>query len=562
MKMARKKIPMGIDDFEKIRLGDFYYVDKTDMIKELLESSAKVTLFTRPRKFGKSLNMSMLKSFFEIGGRKELFNGLSIEKETDLCEEYMGKFPVVSISLKGINAECYKDALEMVVNAVNLETMRFQHLLKSERLTDYEKEFLYKLLQADMEEGTLCSSLKILSALLEKHYNRKVILLIDAYDMPLVQAFEQGYYGPMIILMESLLEQVLKTNDSLKFAVLTGSMRIINRSIFARLNNLRVLSVSDVRFNKYFGFTEREVKELLGYYGLSEHYETVKEWYAGYQFGNEEACCPCDIINHCAALCVDPETFPRNYWSNANGNDILRRLIRKSDNGTIKHEIERLVAGKAIQKEIHQRFLYQEMYDTIDNMWSVLFTTGYLAQRGKAERNSISLKIPNMEIRETFKEQIMDFFKEDIRKNSKDVNNFCNALKEGNVEEVENKFKAYLHRIIYIENTFDNKVLEENFYQDIFLELLGTQDTWTVSCNREKNANIFIQLDHGEKGIMVEMKYAEDGNLDEACRKALDQIEKKRYDGEVQENGNRDILKYGISFYKKRCKVLLADKSS
>lgn len=560
MEARKKKLPIGIENFEEIRTKGFYYVDKTGLIKELLENWGKVTLFTRPRRFGKSLNMSMLKSFFELGGRKEIFEGLEISKEVSLCEEYMGKFPVISISLKGIDAGSFNTARELAIQIINGEARRFQHLLNSDRLTIYDKDAYTALFRADMSEAVLYSSLKILSELLEKHYGWKVILLIDEYDVPLSKAFEQGYYDQMIVLIRNLFQQALKTNDSLELAVLTGCMRISKESIFTGLNNLKVLSVADVRFDEYFGFTDSEVRELLEYYDLSRNYGDVKEWYDGYRFGNVEVYCPWDVVNYCDELRADSNALPQNYWSNTSSNEVVRKFIQGADIGTTKNEIERLVAGEVIKKEIHQELTYKDMYNSIDNIWSILFTTGYLTQRGKPERKSFYLAIPNMEIREIFIEQIMDFFKENIKKNGDAVNAFCNALQKGEAEEVEKRFSDYLRKTISIRDTFVKKSKKENFYHGILLSLLGYKDTWIISSNEESGdgySDILVRSEDEEIGIVIEVKYAENGKLEEACQEALQQIERKGYQEELQEEGIEHILKYGIACYKKRCKVRL-----
>ncbi len=563
MEAGKKKLPIGIENFEEIRTKDFYYVDKTGLIKELLDNWGKVTLFTRPRRFGKSLNMSMMKSFFEPDSGKEIFEGLSISKEASLCQKYMGKFPVISISLKGINAPSYEAAREMAVSALNLETLKFQYLLDSKMLTSFEKELFSGLLRTEMNEGTLYSSLKVLSMLLEKHHKNKVILLIDEYDVPLAKAFEHGYYDQMVILIRNLFEQALKTNDSLEFAVLTGCMRISKESIFTGLNNLKVLSVADVRFEEYFGFTDAEVKELLEYYHLSDYYEAVKEWYDGYQFGNTGVYCPWDVINYCDELRADCGALPQNYWSNTSSNDAVRKFIQGADVGTTKREIEKLVAGEVIKKEIHQELTYKEMYNSIDNIWSVLFTTGYLTQRGRPERKNFYLAIPNMEIRQIFTEQIMDFFKETVRKNSEAVNAFCDALQDGDAEGVEKGFTDYLRKTISIRDTFVKKTMKENFYHGILLGLLGCQDAWEVSSNKESGdgySDILVEINEEEIGIVIEMKYVEDGNLDAGCREALEQIKKNHYEEFFHEEGIKHILKYGIACFKKRCKVVLLDE--
>ena len=555
----KKKLPIGIENFEKLQTEDFYYIDKTNLIKELLTGLAEVTLFTRPRRFGKSLNMSMLKYFFELGTDKKLFSKLKISEETALCEEYMGKYPVISVSLKGMNAGNYEKALEMAVEVIRSEARRFQYLLDSERLTSYDKEAFIALLQEDMKEGTLCSSLKVLSELLEKHHGSKVILLIDEYDVPLAKAFERGYYDQMVLFIRNMFEYALKTNESLKFAVLTGCMRISKESIFTGLNNLKVLSVAEVQFDEAFGFTDKEVRELLEHYELSDHYNEIKEWYDGYQFGNAEVYCPWDVINYCDALRVEPDAQPKNYWSNTSSNEAVRRFIQESDKASVRREIENLVAGEVIKKEIHQELTYKDMYASIDNLWSVLFTTGYLTQKGKPEGNRFPLAIPNMEIRNIFTTQIMDFFKENVPKNRAALNEFCKALKNGDAEGVEKQLAEYLRRTISIRDTFVKKQMKENFFHGILLGILSFGDTWSVSSKKESGdgySDILLETDDGETGIILELKYADDGNLDTACKKALAQINRNRYEEILLDEGVPHILKYGIAFYKKRCRVM------
>ena len=562
MTMKKKKLTIGIENFEELQKEEFYYVDKTNLIRDLLMQWSKVNLFTRPRRFGKSLNMSMLKYFFEPGGDKEIFKKLAISGETEICEKYMGKFPVVSISLKGINGESYEKACAMAVQVIQSEARRFQYLLESERLTAYEKKVFASLLQADMGEDLLCSSLKIMSELLEKHHGCKVILLIDEYDVPLAKAFERGYYDQMVIFIRNMFEYALKTNDSLKFAVLTGCMRISKESIFTGLNNIKVLSVADVQFDEYFGFTDQEVKDMLDYYGFSDRYDEVKEWYDGYQFGNVGVYCPWDVINYCDTLKADPDVQPRNYWLNTSSNEAVRRFIRESDHAATRREIEKLVAGEAITKEIHQELTYKDMYDSIDNLWSVLFTTGYLTQRGKPDGDNFRLVIPNVEIRKIFTSQIMELFKESVPKNGEALRNFCQALRNGDAKSVENLLGEYLRKTISIRDTFVKRQMKENFYHGILIGILGFADTWSVSSNKESGdgySDILLETDDGETGIILELKYAEDGKLDESCREALRQINLRRYEEELLDEGVEHILKYGIAFYKKRCRVMLAD---
>ena len=561
MAVGKKKLPIGIENFKELQTEDFYYIDKTYFIRDFLAGWAKVNLFTRPRRFGKSLNMSMLKCFFELGTDRNIFKDLNISKETAVCEAYMGKFPVIFLSLKGMNADTYESALEMAVQNIRGEARRFQYLLDSDRLTSYDKEAFTELLQEHMTEGTLCSSLKILSELLEKHHDRQVILLIDEYDVPLAKAFERGYYDRMVLFLRNMFEYALKTNDSLKFSVLTGCMRISKESIFTGLNNLKVLSIAEVQFDEAFGFTDQEVREMLEYYGLSEHYEEIREWYDGYQFGNVEVYCPWDVINYCDALRADQDAQPKNYWSNTSSNEAVRRFIQESDKAAVRREIERLVAGEVITKEIHQELTYKDMYASLENLWSVLFTTGYLTQRGKPEGNRFHLAIPNMEIRNIFTAQIMDFFKENVPKNGDALREFCEALKTGNAKSVEKILSEYLRRTVSIRDTFVKKPMKENFYHGFLLGILGFGDSWSVSSNRESGdgySDILVETDDGETGIVLELKYAEDGNLDAACKKALKQIEQKRYGEELEEEGILHILKYGIAFYKKRCRVVFA----
>ena len=402
MQSHKKKLPIGIENFAELQTEEFYYVDKTDLIRELLEHWAKVNLFTRPGRFGKSLNMSMLKHFFEVGENKEFFQNTAIAKETPLCENYMGKFSVISISLKGINAENYEKSCAMAAQVICAEARRFQYLLDSERLTEYDKKAYLQLLESDMSEAVLCSSLKILSELLEKHHENKVILLIDEYDAPLAKAFERGYYDRMELFIRNLFEYALKTNDSLKFAVLTGCMGISRESIFTGLNNLKVLSVTEVQFDECFGFTDCEVMEIMEYYGLSRHYQEMKDWYDGYEFGNMKVYCPWDVLNYCNALLADPDAKPGNYWINMSSNEVVNRFMQQSDTKAARREIEKLIAGGTITKEIHQELTYKEMYSSVENIWSVLYATGYLTKKGKPDGDVLSLAIPNMEIRNIF----------------------------------------------------------------------------------------------------------------------------------------------------------------
>ena len=564
MVMWKKKLPIGIENFEELRKEDFYYADKTGLIVELLRNWGAVNLFTRPRRFGKTLTMSMLERFFSLDGDKSIFDGLEISKEASLCKEYMGKYPVVSISLKGIDARSYETAYQMAVQVIIEAAAKFYFLLDSEKLNDHDRAEYEQLLDKNMNEGMLGISLKRLSGMLEKHYGTKVILLIDEYDVPLAKAHANGYYDQMISLIRSLLGEALKTNNSLKFAVLTGCLRISKESIFTGLNNLKVLTIADERFDAYFGFTDTEVKELLEYYGVSDHYETVKRWYDGYQFGNTEVYCPWDVLNHCDRIRDSRDAQPENYWINTSSNDAVKRFIQESANAATKRDIERLVAGETIIKEIHQELTYPEIYQTVDNIWSLLFTTGYLTQRGKAEGRQMKLAIPNLAVRDVFVTQIMDFFKENVREDGDTLNRFCDALQHGDAETVEQIFAEYLRKTISIRDTAVRTDMKENFYHGILLGILGVKNRWGISSNREMGegyADILAEPDTGDMGIIIEVKYAHDGDLDAACKEALKQIEYTRYEEDLEDDGVDNILKYGIACYKKRCRVWIMTKN-
>lgn len=563
-----KKLPIGIESFEKIRREGFYYVDKSAMIRDLLYKWGEVNLFTRPRRFGKSLNMSMLKSFFETGCDRTLFDGLKISEEPELCGKYMGRFPVIFISLKGIHGNDYTAARSMICSVIGNEAMRFQFLLDSERLTDKEKKLYDQITAVDetnqevfsMSDAVLTGSLKMLAGLLQKHYGQRVILLIDEYDVPLAKASENGYYGQMVTLIRNLYQETLKTNDSLYFAVLTGCLRVAKESIFTGLNNPKVFSVTNVRFGEYFGFTDEEVRDMLKYYGLEGKYSEVKDWYDGYRFGNVDVYCPWDVINYCDELTDDACMSPKDYWSNTSGNDVVRHFIEKVGHGLTKSEVETLVAGESVVREIREDLTYNNLYDSPEHIWSVLFTTGYLTQRGKGAGRNLALAIPNMEIRNIFTEQIMAMFKEETVRDGKLLEEFCEALKAGKAEEVERIFNAYLGRTIGIRDTFVRKRLKENFYRGILLGILGFKSGWYVKSNRESGdgfSDILIKIEDEGIGMILEVKYAEKGNYDDMCREALEQIERGDYEAELREDGFDTILKYGIACFRKRCRLVL-----
>ena len=560
-----KRLPIGIEDFEKIRQEDYYYVDKTGMIGDIIRNGAEVTLFTRPRRFGKSLNMSMLEQFFSLNGRPELFEGLQIMGEPELCQKYMGQYPVISLSLKGINAVSYETAFKIAVRGINESAAMVDYLEQSERLTKNDKESYRELLKRDMDEAEFYVSLRELSRLLAKHFDKKVIILIDEYDVPLAKAYENGYYDQMIFTMRNFLEQALKTNRNLQFAVLTGCMRISRESIFTGLNNFQVLSISDVGFDEYFGFTDNEVRQLLCYYRQEQSYGSIREWYDGYRFGNVDVYCPWDVLNHCQKLLADPSVQPQNYWINTSSNDVVRRFIEKSDSGMTIQEIEALIAGEEIEKEICQELTYQDMYANIENIWSVLFMTGYLTYHGKPENNRFCLAIPNLEIRNIFTTQIMDYFRKNVQADGKTLKSFCDALEQGDDETVEEILQQYLKKTISIRDTFVQKQMKENFYHGILLGILGIKERWAVSSNRESGdgySDIVVETENSEKGMILELKYAQDGNLEQACRKALAQTTEVHYAEILEDQGINEILCYGIAFYKKRCMVMCKKQKS
>lgn len=564
--MAQLKLPIGIENFKKIRTEGYYYVDKTDVIRQILEDGCFVTLFTRPRRFGKSLNMSMLRHFFEIGTNSALFSGLSIAENHELCQNYMGKFPVVSISLKGVNARSYKDAYALLVSVINEEVGRFQFLLESDKLTKFDKTRLEALLDEHMTKSTLIGSLRKLTILLEKYYGQQVIVLIDEYDVPLAKANENGYYEDMVFLIRGLFENVLKTNDSLKFAVLTGCLRVAKESIFTGLNNFKVCSITDNDFDEAFGFTDSEVKSILQYYGQETHYTEVKEWYDGYRFGKADVYCPWDVLNYCRDLLKDEQAQPKNYWLNTSGNDVIEHFI-DSVNGQqtlTKIELERLISGEIVQKEINEFITYKELYNTSENLWSTLFMTGYLTQRGKADGNRYNLVIPNREVRNIITEHILVKFRQDIKKDGQMVQRFCQALANGQAQQVEQIFATYMSKTVSVRDTFVRKAIRENFYHGILLGILSFKDGWTVTSNRESGngfSDILIQIDDSDTGIVIEVKYTEEGkSMESDCKAALKQIDEKNYTETLYQAGVKRILKYGIACQIKDCKVMLEEE--
>lgn len=557
-----KKLPIGIENFEKMRREDFYYVDKSHVIGQLLTQWGKVNLFTRPRRFGKSLNMSMLQSFFEIGKDKTLFDGLRISDNQELCEKYQGKFPVVFVSLKGINGATYEEARRFLIKTINEEARRLSVLSDSTELDETDHELLIQLKKKEMTNDSLVYSIRELTELLEKHYGRKVIVLIDEYDVPLAKANENGYYDEMVFLIRNLFENALKTNSSLKFAVLTGCLRIAKESIFTGLNNFKAYSITDKSFDETFGFTDAEVRELLRYYGQEKYYETVKEWYDGYRFGNVDVYCPWDVINFCSDHLADPGLEPKNYWANTSGNSVISHFIDSvgKPQKLTRMELEQLVNGGIVQKEINFELTYKELYSSIDNLWSTLFMTGYLTQRGEPSGNRYNLVIPNREIRNIITNHILKMFKENVKDDGKTVSDLCDALLNKNPEKVELIFTEYMKKTISIRDTFAQKPTKENFYHGLLLGILGFKENWSVMSNRESGdgfGDILIRIEDEDVGIVIEVKYADDGNLQGECEKALQQIIDIRYTEALEQEGIHTIIKYGIACYRKKCKVLM-----
>ena len=557
--MRRKKFPIGIESFEEIRKEGFYYVDKTGLIRDLLDNWGKVNLFTRPRRFGKTLNMSMLKSFFEIGTDKTLFDGLAISRETDLCDMYMGKFPVVFLSLKGVDGLTFEDAYGMLRRLLISEVRRFGCLADSERISENDKTAFMRILREQEGMDDVQDSLRILSELLYKHYGRKAILLIDEYDVPLDKAFQHGYYREMVALIRSLFSQALKTNDFLQFAVLTGCLRVSKESIFTGLNNFDVNSIVDIRHDEHFGFTEQEVLELLQAYGLEQAAATMKEWYDGYRFGNADVYCPWDVINYAKKLQADPQAEPQAFWINTSGNDLVKRFVDSADK-TTQNEIERLITGETIEKMVRLELTYDEIDNSIDNLWSVLFTTGYLTQTEKAKEGVYKLPIPNREVREVFILQIQEWFKETIVQDGKPMQKFCQAFLEGDADEIAKQLTMILGRMISVLDTKARNNQKENFYHGLLLGLLRSEPTWLILSNAESGegfSDILIEPEDPDAGIVIEVKYATNiAGLNAECKKAMEQIKVRHYDEKLRNDGRENIFGYGIAFYKKRCKVV------
>ena len=553
------KLPVGIENFEDIRRSGFYYIDKTMFIEQFLNTWSEVTLFTRPRRFGKTLGMSMLRSFFEIGTDKSLFDGLYISQNKSLCDEHMGKYPVIFLTLKGVEGLTFAKAKSMLSEIIKDEADRHYILNSSEALTSVDREAFMKILTGN--EENIENSLKTLSRLLYKHYGKKVVILIDEYDVPLDKAYQNDYYHEMVSLIRGLFGQALKTNDYLQFAILTGCLRISKESIFTGLNNFKVLSIMDTRFDEQFGFTDSEVEELLAAYNLDSHFTEIKEWYDGYHFGNADVYCPWDVINYVDLLRFEPTAKPQDFWSNSSGNALVRSFIDKADVQT-KDEIERLIAGEYIEKEISQELTYDEIDKSIANLWSVLFTTGYLTKQGVTDDGKVRLSIPNREIKNLFIKKIREWFSDTTANDGKTLEQFCNAFVEKDTEKIEELFGDYLWNTISIRDTAVAKDKKENFYHGILLGLLGYKASWLIKSNTESGtgySDILVEVPNNRTGIVIELKYAENGDMDAACDEALKQIEEKSYVDKLKQDGMRNFIKYGIACFKKDCKVVVSE---
>lgn len=557
--MENLKLPVGIENFEEIRTKGFYYVDKTELIRDLLNSWGKVNLFTRPRRFGKTLNMSMLKYFFEIGTDSALFDGLAISREKALCDRHMGKYPVVFLSLKGVDGLNFETAYEEFCKLIRNEAFRLRFLNDSEKITDVEKESFRHILNGDYSEKDIRSSLQTMCSLLEKHYGQKVVLLIDEYDVPLDKAFNHGYYREMVDLIRSMFGAALKTNDSIFMAVLTGCLRISKESIFTGLNNFKVLSIMDTRFDEHFGFTDSEVMRLLADYNLSDHFDVTKSWYDGYRFGDADVYCPWDVVNYVDLLKADPKAKPRAFWINTSGNDLVKRFVDKADK-TTQGEIERLINGEAIEKNVRSELTYNEIDDSIDNLWSVLFTTGYLTKDGETDDGRLRLVIPNHEVREVFILQIQEWFRKTFVRDDKPMRDFCQAFQTGDAETIQKHLNLVMTRMISILDTKARDDQKENFYHGLLLGLLRSDPTWLIMSNVESGdgfSDILIEPDDPDAGIIIEVKYSPTfAGLDEACKRALEQVKTRRYDEKLRNEGRENLIAYGIAFNRKRCKVV------
>lgn len=557
-----KRLPTGWDDFERVIKGDYYYVDKTRLVNNLIQTGSAVTLFTRPRRFGKTLNMSMLKNFFEIGSDPSLFDGLEITKNKVICNEYMGKYPVISISLKGVSGLTYEEAKNKLAAVIATEAMRFSFLEDSSKLSERDKALYEQLVKVDdngksrfdLPLDVLSGSLYTMTELLNKHYGLKAVVLIDEYDVPLDKAHIHGYYDEMVELIRDMFHAAFKTNSNLAFAVLTGCLRVSKESIFTGLNNMKVDSISMLNSGEIFGFSNNEVEQMLAYYGISENKDEVKAWYDGFRFGDDEVYCPWDVINYVDDNISGVTKEPNNYWINSSGNDLVREFVDISTKETIE-DLEKLVSGEKVKKSINENLTYRDMDSTIDNLWGILYATGYLTGI-RTNDNLYDLWIPNKEVRQIYEENIIKWFNKKVREDASSKEQFYNAALSGNAEEMEGVLNGLLFDSVSIRDTYTRKYLRENFYHGFVLGLLtGFEGIRSNSESGDGYSDIMI-LDRGNKtAAILELKYADSDDvevMEKACNAAIKQIVVKKYDKTLIRSGvAKNIYKYGISFNKK-----------
>lgn len=559
----KRKLPIGVEFFREFHTENFYYVDKTGFIGELLRTRGTVNLFTRPRRFGKSLNMDMLKSFFEIGGDAALFDGLQISRDVELCRQYMGKYPVLFLSLKDVEGGDLNTAYDNLGILISEEAARFDFLLESERLTKEDKAKLLRLIEGGFEKkATLYSSLKILTRLLHRHYAMPVIVLIDEYDVPLDKAYQDGYYPQMVSLIRSLFSQVLKTNPDLYFAVVTGCLRIAKESIFTGLNHFKIRTISDIDCAEYFGFTDDEVRKMLEYYGVEERISDIKEWYDGYRFGTTDVYCPWDVINQCDKFRADKNARMESHWENSS-NAIIQNIIEDATEAT-KAEIEALISGECVEKELVPELTYTDL-DSRDidvrqtYLWSVLFATGYLTDAGVPEGERHKLVIPNREVLGIYEKKIRSWFRVKVTSDGENWKRFCNAVRQGDGAELETVFDQFMKESISIRDTCTKKEMKENFYHGMLLGLLKAEGNFIVKSNAESGigyTDIMVVVPGEKTGCIIEVKYAENGAFDAACLEAMKQVENAAYTEALKMEGMERIHKFGIACYKKSCRVM------
>ena len=552
--MVNQALPVGVDDFEKLRKENYYYIDKTGLIVDLLKKKGEVNLFTRPRRFGKTLNMSMLKCFFEIGGDKSIFDGLEITKHKEICDAYMGQYPVVFVSLKSVDGATFEEAYDMLCSVIQQEALRLRYLIDSEKLSDDDLRALKSIIAGSKEPTLIKTSLKTFCSLLEMHYNQKTILLIDEYDVPLEKANLNGYYKQMINIIRTMFNESLKTNVSLYFAALTGCLRVSRESIFTGTNNFKINSIADTKYDEYFGFTEEEVCRMMTDYGIEQHLPEAREWYDGYLFGKQNVYCPWDVINYCDNLIDNPDAEPEAYWMNTSGNDLVRKLLEKANVGTVRMEIERLIAGETISKKLNMQLTHSEVDDSIENVWTLLYVTGYLTTTQCPTGGNYILRIPNKEVRQIYIQQVMTWLNEKVRKQSDKLTELFKAFENGDAETITEYLNEQLASTV---SYFD---AQESFYHGFLLALLGTCAGWHVSSNVETGvgrADIIVERENETLGFVIEVKEVKNmDQLDDACETAMKQIEEKDYTAVLKLYGVKKILTYGIAFCRKRCKVV------